>query len=129
MTRRNSCPAVTAALLLGGGCAVTPDNVCGRGEVEILARTRWYRGMETIPVQTFTGTLGLGQAAPAPEGVRFYAFTLDGVNVFVTEPRLIARMRNWVGRKVVIRGKTTNVGFGQEIWPGSISCADREAQE
>ncbi len=125
--RTTRAAAAVAASILAGGCAVTPENVCGRGEVEILERVDWYRGMDSLPVRTFTGTLGLAPPAPAAGG-RAYAFTLDGVNVFVTGTRLVDLMQKWVGRRVVIRGRTTNVGSGPEIWPGTISCLDEEAQ-
>jgi hypothetical protein len=99
----------------------TPKEACERGEVPVFTKEAWYQEFES-PEQTFTGPLAF---VPPYEmaGGRYRAFNVGETAVYGGPDETIDLMKVWVGKTVRIQGKLVDLGFGPEIWPGTITCA------
>jgi hypothetical protein len=99
----------------------TPKEACERGEVPVFTKEAWYQEFES-PEQTFTGPLAF---VPPYEmaGGRYRAFNVGETAIYGGPDETIDLMKAWVGKTVLIHGKLVDLGFGPEIWPGTITCA------
>lgn len=129
------CTVLCVALILSGcgkgseGEGETPEGdqeiaegVCGRGEVSVFAGKPWYHEFEK-PEGSFSGPFSFNPPQVVP-GSRYRAFNAGESPVYGGDPETTELMQAWVGHTVTIRGKLADVGFGPEIWPGTIQCAD-----
>jgi hypothetical protein len=98
-----------------------PKEVCDRGEVPVFADEIWYREYEGSE-QRFTGPLAFIRPQ-AMAGGRYRAFNVGETAVYGGGDESIDLMKAWVGKSVTIQGKLVDLGFGPEVWPGTIDCA------
>ncbi len=98
-----------------------PKEACDRGEVPVFAEKAWYKEYEGSE-QSFTGPLTFIRPQ-AMAGGRYRAFNVGETAVYGGPPETIDLMQAWVGKTVTIQGKLVDLGFGPEIWPGTIACA------
>jgi hypothetical protein len=129
------CTVLCVALILSG-CGRSPEGdpetpgagpaaaegVCGRGEVLVFAGKAWYHEFESLE-ESFSGPFSFNPPQVVP-GSRYRAFNVGESLVYGGDPETTDLMQEWVGQTVTIRGKRADVGFGEEIWPGKIACAE-----
>jgi hypothetical protein len=97
--------------------------------VEVYSGAAWYR-KRTEPEKTWRGVLRELRPAVGPSGRASlrYALATEGRSLPVYAANVERRLRRFLGRKVVVRGKLIDLsgeGFGEELWIGSIRTAGR----
>ncbi len=85
--------------------------------VAVLANDAAYRARPE-PEQEFTGLVRYLEGTGGPGG-RYLPYRLDDVPLYVP-PGMNAYVKPFVGQSVLVVGKSVNVGFGGEVWPGTV---------
>jgi hypothetical protein len=120
--RRLALLAVSVPCLGGCGDGCESAGVCDLGSVTIFAGVPFYeeRGEAEVVVR---GMLEERVVGVSPDG-RDLPFWLGDRPVYAEGEE--SRVRPYVGQIIGVRGKVVDVGFGQEIWPAAIGCAEDE---
>ena len=69
----------------------------------------------------WAGTIRKPCPPPSPGG-RDLCYALDSVPLYAESPAARAVIDPLVGSPVSVLGKLVDVGFGPEIWPGSVTA-------
>ena len=122
-------PVAAGALLLFvlWGCAAPEQRperpeACDRGEVAVFAGIDWYDHQEADE-QTVAGRFVFHPPRDMAGG-RYRAYSCGDRAVYGGGPETTELMQAWDDLDVVIRGKIVDLGFGPELWPATIACAD-----
>ena len=94
---------------------------CAEGRVNVFATELWY--LEDVnPVAEYSGNLTANPNPDQSPGGRLIAYVLEETPVYQGGDESFLFLRQFLDRDVLIRGKLTDVGFGPELWPGTIEC-------
>jgi hypothetical protein len=111
--------ALCALALLAGGCE---GDLCERGTANIFALELWYLE-DPSPILEYRGRFEVREGAETPSpGGRDLAFQLGDHGVYAGGEESFLYLQSYVGEGVSILGKLTDVGFGPELWTGTIEC-------
>lgn len=115
--------ASLTTLLLLIGCNESPTAPLAAQPcrpVQIFGQESFYVA-RTEPEQEFRGSLEFRNVPSTPNG-RDHRYFLTNVPVYSGGSATEAQFADTVGDDVTIRGKLVDVGFGAEIWAGTLSA-------